>query len=222
MTSYNPLISSYTIDSHLNLSFTNPTGSSGWMCRQSGTWGIQDCSGFSISVGSNGPKGKYGTIFFEGVFEGGKHQFIPGKDYTTSSDGTFKFYHPDPTKHAWLVVKSGGRLMYEDSKGNFTVVEKEGKVTFVDIFVEKDKVDGEDAASGENADCDSLTSESVFMPWVNLGKLVPAKRIGRDQDDNEGNFSSHQQGFSDKVKNILKTPKWVSRGTASGQAFSES
>ncbi|WWD04938.1 hypothetical protein V865_003009 [Kwoniella europaea PYCC6329] len=191
MTNYNPLMSSYTIDSHGNLSFTNPTGSSGWMCRQSGTWGIQDCSGFSISVGSNGPKGKYGTIFFEGVFEGGKHQFVPGKDYETSSDGTFRFYHPDPSNHAWLVVNPCGRLMYEDSKGNFTVIEKDGKVTFVDIYVEKDIVD-DDTPSSENGDSDSPTSESVLMPWMNLGRLVHAKRIGRDQDDNDGEtISTH-------------------------------
>ncbi|WVQ65714.1 uncharacterized protein L199_003892 [Kwoniella botswanensis] len=190
MTNYNPLMSSYTIDSHGNLSCTNPTESSGWMCRQSGTWGIQDCSGFSISVGSNGPKGKYGTIFFEGVFEGGKHQFVPGKDYESSSDGTFRFHHPNPSNHAWLVVKPGGRLMYEDSKGNFTGVEKDGEVTFVDIYVEN-CVEDDEARSNGNGDSDSPTSESVRMPWMNLGRLVLAKRIGRGQDDNEGETISH-------------------------------
>ncbi|WWC96170.1 hypothetical protein V866_003037 [Kwoniella sp. B9012] len=94
MTNYNPLMSSYTIDSHGNLSLTNPTGSSALMCRQSGT----------------------------------------------------------------------GRLMYEDSKGNFTVVEKEGKVTSVDIYVENG-IEDDDTPSSENGHSDSPTSESLLMPW---------------------------------------------------------
>ncbi|WVW84741.1 hypothetical protein I302_106776 [Kwoniella bestiolae CBS 10118] len=202
MTPYNPIISTSSFNSSI-ISFTNPTGSSGWISRKDGRWSIKDCSGFSISSSSDGNIHIY-------IDDGNSstHRFIAGKDYRNRSNGTFRFSHPDEDNLAWIEVRRNGLMRYQDSRGNFTVIYPSGGVRFVDIYVARETSNTEVSSDGESGD--EWGSESIFMPWLNLGVFIPSRR---SSEEGQAVVKDNRQSgpwVLGKIKNIFALPKSLS------------